>query len=63
MFNFHQRLIHVSKDDAYDANNVISSIYQVLIISDLSLEWRVIVEGLGLLQKIFWEAFRILFWS
>jgi hypothetical protein len=34
-----------------------------LIISDLSLEWRVIVEGLGLLQKIFWEAFRILFWS
>jgi len=42
MFGFHLGTIHISKDDAYDANNnVIISIYQVPIIGDLSLEWRV----------------------
>jgi hypothetical protein len=46
MFGFHLEIIHVSKDDAYDANNnVIKSIYQVLVIGDLGLEWR--VQGLG----------------
>jgi hypothetical protein len=42
MFGFHLRIVHVSKDDAYDANNnVIISNYQVPIIVDLGLEWRV----------------------
>jgi hypothetical protein len=42
MFNFHLRIIHVSKDDAYDANNnVIRFIYHVLVISDMGLKWRV----------------------
>jgi hypothetical protein len=39
MFSFHLGTMHVSKDDAYDANNnVIRSIYQVLIIDDFSLQ-------------------------
>jgi hypothetical protein len=42
MFSFHARVVHVYKDDAYDANNnVIRSIYQVPVIGDLSLEWKV----------------------
>jgi hypothetical protein len=42
MFDFHPRTIHVSKDDAYDANNnVIRFIYQVLVIGDLNLELKV----------------------
>jgi hypothetical protein len=42
MFDFHLGTIHVSKDDAYAANNnLIRSIYQVSIINDLGLEWRV----------------------
>jgi hypothetical protein len=42
MFGFDLGTIHISKDDVYDANNnVIISIYQVPIIGDLSLEWRV----------------------
>jgi len=46
MFNF-QRIVHVVKDDAYDANNnVIRHVYHVLIIDDLGLEWTVNLEGL-----------------
>jgi hypothetical protein len=42
MFSFHLGTIHVSKDNVYDANNnVIRFIYQVLVIGDFSLEWRV----------------------
>jgi hypothetical protein len=42
MFGFHAGTIHVSKDDAYDANNnVIRYIYQVPVIGDLNLEWKV----------------------
>jgi len=42
MFNFHLGIIHVSKDDAYDANNnVIKFIYQVSVINDMGLKWRV----------------------
>jgi hypothetical protein len=42
MFDFHLGIIHVSKDDAYDANNnVIKFIYQVSVISDTGLKWRV----------------------
>jgi hypothetical protein len=46
MFSVHLEIIHVFKDDAYDANNnVIKSIYQVPVIGDLGLKWR--VQGLG----------------
>jgi hypothetical protein len=45
MFSLHPQTVHVSKDDGYDANNnIIGSIYQVLVIGDFSLEWRVTVE-------------------
>jgi hypothetical protein len=38
-------MVHIPKDDAYDANNnIIRSIYQVPIIVDFSLEWRMNVE-------------------
>jgi hypothetical protein len=39
---FHPRTVHVSKDKEYDDNNnVIRSIYQVPILGDFVLEWRV----------------------
>jgi hypothetical protein len=42
MFGFYTRIVHVSKDEMYDDNNnVIRSIYQVLIFGDFGLEWRV----------------------
>jgi hypothetical protein len=42
MFGFHLGIVHVSKNDAYDGNNnVIISIYQVLVIGEVGLEWRV----------------------
>jgi hypothetical protein len=45
MFGCHPRIVHVSKDDAYDTNNNdIKSIYQVLIIGDFGLKWKVNVE-------------------
>jgi hypothetical protein len=45
MLDFHPGTMDVSKDDAYDANNnVITSIYHVSIIGDLSLEWKVNAE-------------------
>ncbi len=41
MFNFHLRMMDVSKDDACDANNNVNrSIYHVSIIGDLNLDWR-----------------------
>jgi hypothetical protein len=59
MFGFHPRTIHVSKDDAYDAkNNVISSIYQVLVISDFSLEWRVNCGRFKIVAKILLKSFQ-----
>jgi hypothetical protein len=45
MFGFHLKIVHVSKDKAYDVNNnVIRSIYQVPILGDFGLEWRVNVR-------------------
>jgi hypothetical protein len=42
IFGFHSKIVHVSKDRAYDVNNnVIRSIYQVPILGDFCLEWRV----------------------
>jgi hypothetical protein len=42
MFGFHSRIVHVSKDKAYDVNNnVIRSIYEVPILGDFGLEWKV----------------------
>jgi hypothetical protein len=44
MFNFHPITMHV-KDNAYNVNNnVIKSIFQVLVIGDLGLEWRLNVK-------------------
>jgi hypothetical protein len=52
MFGFHPRMVHVPKDDAYDANNnVIRSIYQVPVIVDLGLEWRVNVERFKIIAE------------
>jgi Tat protein secretion system quality control protein TatD with DNase activity len=62
MFGFHPRTVHVSKDETYDDNNnVINSIYQVLVFSDLGLVWRVNVEGSRMLQKIFRKVLKISF--
>jgi hypothetical protein len=59
MFNFHPRIVHVSKDDAYDANNnVIRSIYQVLVIGDLNLEWRVKFEKFMIIAKSLLRSFQ-----
>jgi len=42
MFGFHLRIFYVSKDEMYDDNNnLIRSIYQVLVFGDFGLEWRV----------------------
>jgi hypothetical protein len=42
MFGFHPRIVHVCKDKAYDDNNnVIKSTYQVPMLGDFGLEWRV----------------------
>ncbi len=52
MFSFHLGTMHVSKDNAYDANNnVIRSIYQVLIISDFNLQWRVNTKRFRIVAK------------
>ncbi len=59
MFNFHPRIVHVSKDDAYDANNnVIRSIYLVLVIGDLDLEWRVKSERFTIIVKNLSKSFQ-----
>jgi hypothetical protein len=56
MFSFHLGTMHVSKDDAYDANNnVIRSIYQVLIIGDFSLRWRVNTKRFRIVAKNLWK--------
>jgi Tat protein secretion system quality control protein TatD with DNase activity len=42
MFGFHPRIVHVSKDELYDhINNVIRSIYHVLVFGNFGLEWKV----------------------
>ncbi len=52
MFGFHARIVHVSTDDAYDANNnVIRSIYQVPVIGDLSWEWKVNFKKFRIIAK------------
>ncbi len=62
MSNFHPRIVHVSKDDAYDANNnVIRSIYQILVIGDLDLEWRVNFERFTTITKNLLKNFENIF--
>jgi hypothetical protein len=62
MFDFRPWTMHVSKDDAYDANNnVIKSIYHVSIIGDVSLEWRVNVKKFKIIVEIFQKDLRKLF--
>jgi hypothetical protein len=52
MFGFHPRIVHASKDDAYDVNNnVIRSIYQVLVIGDLDLEWKANSKRFNIIAK------------
>jgi len=44
--------MHVFKDNAYDDNNnVIRSIYQILIIDDIGLKWMVNVEKFMIVAK------------
>jgi len=58
MFNFHPRIVHVYKDDAYDANNnVFRSIYQVIVIGNLDLEWRVNFERFMIIVKNLLRSF------
>jgi hypothetical protein len=52
MFGFHMGTVHVSKDKMYDDNNnVIRSIYQVLVLGDFSLEWKVNAERFKIVAK------------
>ncbi len=52
MFGFHPIMVHIPKDDAYDANNnVIRAIFQVPVIVNLNLEWRVNVERFRIIAK------------
>ncbi len=52
MFGFHLKTIHVSKDETYDDNNnIIRSIYQVLVFSDFGLVWRVNVKRFKIIAK------------
>jgi hypothetical protein len=52
MFEFHQGIVPISKDDAYDANNnVIRPIYQVPIIGDLGLEWKANVGRFKIIRE------------
>jgi hypothetical protein len=50
MFGFHLGIVHVSKNQTYDDNNdVIRSIYQVLVLGDFGLEWKVNVGRFGII--------------
>jgi hypothetical protein len=58
MFGFHSRIVHVSKKNIYDDNNdVIRSIYQVLVLGDFSLEWRVYVARFRIIVENFPKSF------
>jgi uncharacterized protein YjfI (DUF2170 family) len=62
MFGFHARIVHVSKDEAYDDNNnVIRSIYQVLVFSDFGLVWRVNVKRFKIVAKNLSESSQNIF--
>ncbi len=58
MFNFHLGIVHVSKDDAYDANNNVVSIYHFLVIGDLDLEWKVNLERFTIIVKNLSKSFQ-----
>jgi hypothetical protein len=52
MIDFHPIMAHEPKDDANDANNnVIRPIYQVPIIDDFNLEWRVNAEKFRIIAE------------
>jgi hypothetical protein len=52
MFGFHMGTVHVSKDKMYDDNNnVIRSIYQVPVLGDFGLEWKVNAERFKIIAK------------
>jgi hypothetical protein len=54
MFGFHMGIVHVSKNETYDDNNnVIRSIYQVSILGDFGLEWRVNVGRFKVVVNFF----------
>jgi hypothetical protein len=59
MFGFHLGTIHVSKNETYDDNNnVIRSIYQVLVLGDFGLESRVNVGRFKIVVEIFSKSFQ-----
>jgi Tat protein secretion system quality control protein TatD with DNase activity len=52
MFGFHPRNVHVSKDEVYDHNNnVIRSIYQVIVFGDFGLEWKLNARSFRIVVK------------
>ncbi len=59
MFGFHLGTIHVSKNETYDDNNnVIRSIYQVLVLGDFGLESRVNVGRFRIVVENFPKSFQ-----
>ncbi len=52
MFDFHPRTVHVSQDDAYDANNNV-----IKFINDLGLEWRVNCERFRIVAENLLRSF------
>jgi hypothetical protein len=53
MFGFHLGIVHVSKNKMYDDNNnVIKSIYQVSVLGDFGLEWKVNVGRFRIIVEI-----------
>jgi len=62
MFGFHLRIVHVSKDEAYDDNNnVIRSIYQIPVLGHFGLEWRVNAGRFRIIVKKNSKSFQKIF--
>ncbi len=58
---FPSRTVNISKDNAYDGNkNVIRSIYQVIVMGDFVLEWKVNVERFKIVAKNLSKVVRII---
>jgi hypothetical protein len=62
MFGFHLGIVHVSKDKMCDDNNnVIRSIYQVPVLGDFGLEWKLNAEKFRIITKDFTKSFQNIF--
>jgi hypothetical protein len=59
IFGFHMGFVHVSKDKMYDDNNnVIRSIYQIPVLGDFGLEWRVNAKRFRIVAKDLTKSFQ-----